>query len=113
MQQTSVAEVKRHIAERIPSNGPFLVRLKLTHQEEFIDCPFVIEWWPQFRTYLVRPAMQVDGVWKVVAIEVPLHWVRYLKRKMREYFGVRHVHNVGKAKNNQARIDKLLGVQYH
>ncbi len=87
----------------------FFLDVRWSHCNEVLCITFIVEWWPQYRTYIASPCMMVDNRMSRVSIEVSDAWARYIRHSFRRALGIRHVFGVNK-KDNAERVRRLIQI---
>ena len=112
MRVYTVDELRAIVSTRAVFHEPISMGFAAETDTKRVEMLLLFQFWPQYRSYIAQPIIcRPDGVYFTVAIQLPDEWYRYVKRELRKTFGVRHLHNVNK-RDNSARIELLLGLQY-
>lgn len=107
----SVDEIRAIVASRAPTLDTIAVELEAETDIAHIKIKLLFEFWPQYRAYIALPIRYQQDGFELVALKMADEWRRYMKHELRKTFGVRHLHNVN-IRDNSARIERLLGLQY-
>lgn len=100
-------ELKKIIQKRVVLEEAVYVKVPLPNDAVLM---LQVRWWEQFRTYQAVPVSKLEDRPYLVRLTMDDRWFRFIKRNLRVKYGVRHVSNIN-PKNNERRIEQLLGVQ--
>ncbi len=107
MPSVTPEDLKKIITQRIKLQDEAYVTVPLPDQNSLM---FQVRWWGQYRTYQAIPVVPAGDSWFIALINMDETWFRYIKRKLRATYGVRHVANINQ-KDNAQRVEQLLGVR--
>lgn len=111
MKEYGVADIRALVATRKETTDLVVLALEIETDTVHFLVTLLFRFWPQYKTYIAVPVDVSGDMVCSVALSMPDEWQRYLKRKIKHMFGVRHFHNVNPPQN-QSRINALLGVTY-
>jgi hypothetical protein len=102
--------VREVVASRQESTGYLFIQVLVPNRENTrkIIVDFVLVWWGLKREYIAHPVTLKNGVFYYIeSMDISDASVRYLKRYLRDNFGIKHVRVRTKA-DNAPKINQLL-----